>query len=121
MQNSRINKIDSELKKALAEVINYKLQVSLNGALVSVTEVRTTSDLEHSEVFLSIYSPKTPTDQILKILNENLSFIRKETAQIVKLRAIPKFKLTIDKGMEYAQKINDLLSTIKIPEENGDE
>ncbi len=113
MANNRLDKINSELKKALAEVINYKLKDEISNAIISVTEAKTTLNLEYCDVYISIYSPnKDNIEKIFNILKNNISFIRTETAKLIKLRQMPKLQLHLDTSEEYSAHINELLQKI---------
>ena len=57
MANNRIDKINSELKKAIAKVINYKFADKISNAIISVTSAKTTLTLEFCDVYISIFSP----------------------------------------------------------------
>ena len=114
MSNNRIDKINNELKKSIAEVINFKLKEEINNAIISVTEAKTTLNLEFCDVYVSIFSPnKEDEEKIFIMLQKSLTYIRTETAKLIKLRAMPKLRLHLDTSGEYSSHINELLEKIK--------
>ena len=114
MSNNRIDKINNELKKGIAEVINFKLKDEINNAIISVIEAKTTLNLEYCDVYVSIFSPNKEDEQkIFTLLQRNLTYIRSETSKLVKLRAMPKIQLHLDTSAEYSAHINQLIEQIK--------
>ena len=47
------------------------------------------------------------------MLQKSLTYIRTETAKLIKLRAMPKLRLHLDTSGEYSSHINELLEKIK--------
>ncbi len=75
--NSKIARINSEIERRTAEIINNKLSdPRLKGGLISVTSARTTSDLKFAKVYVSMLN----IDDVkgaLKVLNDASGFVRK--------------------------------------------
>ena len=114
MANNRLDKINSELKRAIAKVINFKFDGKYKNSLISVTEAKTTLNLEFCDVYVSILSTdKELVEQIYLSLTQSLTEIRSEVARIVNLRSMPRLNLHLDKSQEYSQHINNLLKEIK--------
>lgn len=106
MANNRIDKINSELKKAIAKVINNKFTDKISNAIISVTDARTTLTLEFCDVYISIFSPdKAKKEEIYSLIAQNLTDVRSEVSKLVKLRAMPRLNLHIDNSEEYSQQI----------------
>lgn len=113
MANNRLDKINNELKKAISEVVNFKLKTEINNAIISVLEAKTTLNLEFCDVYVSILTPnKQQTDSVFQLLKQNLTYIRSEVSKIVKLRAMPRLNLHLDKSEEYSAHINKLINQI---------
>ena len=54
----RLTRVNELLKREIADNLEKCLLFSGNGALVSVTEVKTSVDLRNATVFVSIFVPK---------------------------------------------------------------
>ena len=114
MANNRLDKINNELKKTLAEVINFKLKDEIDNAIVSVLEAKTTLNLEFCDVYVSILAPnEEQINKVFQTLQKNLTYIRSEVAKLIKLRAMPRINLHLDKSEQYSAHINSLLTKIK--------
>ena len=55
MQENRLQRINSEIKKALAEILANEIRDPRLNGLISITDVDTTNDLSHCYILVSIY------------------------------------------------------------------
>ncbi len=113
MDSTRQSKVSRLLQK---EIANYFLlhASDYKGVMISVTEVRITSDLDEARIFVSIFPPasrKTIFDEI----DINTKDIRFEVAKKIRyqLRRIPNFIFMLDESLDYAERINQLLDKNK--------
>lgn len=84
--------------------------------LISITDVKTSSDLSKSKVYLSVYSKNAVLDEkrFMTGLKSATGFLRSELARALSLRHIPALEFVIDNSLENAEKINKLLSEMDI-------
>ncbi len=112
MPNLRMSRIDSEIQKAVAAIIDNKVQhPKLNGTLITVLKVDTTPDLILSTIFVSVLGGNT--NEAIKVLNDSKGFIKKELAKTIKLRTIPDIKFVQDTSYEYGKHMDELFESIK--------
>ncbi len=124
MKNIRLERINSEIKKAIAYIIDHELRDPQIDTIVSVSSVKTTPDLAHAYVYITSLG-NTDKQIILSRIKGAASFIRGELSKRVKLRITPYLEFRLDDSEEYAQKIDSILKTIKYTtsddsEENND-
>lgn len=112
MKNNRLERVNSELRKALAVIIDQELRDPQITALISVVSVDTTQDLANAKVFLTCYGEQDKQDVLNRIKGAG-SFIRGKLAPKVKMRIIPHLDFYLDESAEYGNKIDDILSNIK--------
>lgn len=113
MAVNRIDRVNAEIKKALSETITYNLkEIQAENAIITITKVETTDDLKYCKIFLSIF-PDTVKDKIFLSLKNSISFLRREVARKVKLRLVPELHLVFDDSLEYSQKIDKILMSLK--------
>lgn len=79
--------------------------------MISVTVVRITSDLGLAKVYLSIF-PSDKSNETIALVQKQGKSIRYELGSKVgkQLRIIPELKFYIDDSLDYAERIDDLLS-----------
>ena len=93
MSKVRIDRINEEIAKAIAEILpTVKDPRIASAGMISVTHVDTTGDLSLSKIYLSVF----PTDgqvpdrrEIAAGLKSSAGFIRRELAMRVRLRLSP--------------------------------
>lgn len=112
MPNVRMSRIDSEIQKAVAKIINNRLEhPSVKGVLVTVLHVDTTPDLLFSTIYVSVYGGDSKA--IVDALNASKNFIRHELGRLVKLRTTPDLKFVLDTSFDYAQHMENLFESIR--------
>jgi len=114
METTRQEKIARLLQKELGELfLLYARQ--LQGVLITVTEVRVTTDLSLARVFLSVF----PTDKAAGIMPQvqaDTKSIRFELGKRVRhqLRIVPEISFYLDESMEKLEHIDQLLKKASI-------
>jgi ribosome-binding factor A len=109
MSSTRQNKIEGVIQEELSTFFQRNAREICLGAMVSVTQVRVTSDLSLSRCYLSIFAgpPKT---EVLENIQLNKGKIRGEIGKRLKnMRKIPELIFFIDDSLDYAMKIEELL------------
>jgi len=113
MDTTRQNKISRLVQK---EAASYFLahQGEYPGVIISVTEVRVTPDLDEARIFVSIFPTNLRTKVLAKI-TANIKQIRYELAAKMRyqLRRIPNLLFMTDESLDYAERIEQLLSKDK--------
>lgn len=110
-KNSRMNKIDEELKKEISHIISTELKNPHLTGLISVTKVKTTPDLRFAKVYVSMINEKN-RKQNLSILKQSSGYIRSGIAKKVNLRTTPELIFEFDESIEYGSKIDEILKDI---------
>lgn len=111
MSNSRMNKIDEELKKEISNIISTELKNPHLTGLISVTKVKTTPDLRFAKVFVSMINEKSKKEN-LSILKKSSGYIRSAIAKKVNLRYTPELVFEFDESLEYGSRIDEILKDI---------
>ncbi|MGI6701665.1 MAG: 30S ribosome-binding factor RbfA [Christensenellales bacterium] len=107
---SKIDRINSELNKQIALIINNELKHPAVNGIITVTVVDTSSDLSLSKVGVSVLDDNH--DEVVKALNHSSGFIRKLLRNKVNIRNIPELTFYKDNNIEYAYKISRLIDKI---------
>ena len=114
--SNRIERINSEIQKVLANAIANELKDPRIKGFITVTRVDTTNDLSHCTVYLSIYGVEgQEKQQTFYSLVNCVHFLRKEVAKKVNLRITPELHLKIDDGLSESEKMNKILAGLNIP------
>lgn len=108
--SKRVQKVQREVQRHLAEIIRSKGMAVFGGALVTVSEVRMSPDLSYAKVFVSVF-PSGKREAVMKTLGENTRFLRGELGRIVakQFRIVPELSFFEDTTLDYVQHIDDIL------------
>lgn len=112
MKSVRIERINSEIQKAVSHIIDNDIRDPQIDAIISVSSVETTPDLSISRIFITSIGNTNP-DEVLNRIKGAAGFIRGRLSRMVNLRITPRLEFYKDNSEEYADKINNILKTIK--------
>ncbi len=110
MKNNRLERVNSELQKEIALIINNELRDPQITSMIGVSTVDVSPDLANAKVYLSVYGGDA--DDTLNRIKGAGSFIRGRLAKKIRLRIIPRLDFYLDNSQVYGQKIDELLSNI---------
>lgn len=112
MNSNRMERVNSEIEKALSETLAYDMQSEeLRGVMVSVISAKTTPDLRYCSVLISIFPDKDKEKKFFAV-KDATSFLRRELARKVNLRIVPELRFELDNSAEYGAKIDKLISDL---------
>lgn len=110
--NTRMVRINDEIKKELAEIIRTELKDPRIGVITSVLKVDTTNDLKYCKVYISVLGDDDKKQEVIEGLKNASGFIRKQIATRINLRNTPSFKFELDNSLEYSIKISKLIDEV---------
>ncbi len=109
----RILKINSEIEKAISEILTYEMKNPAITGIISVTKADTTNDLEYCKVYVSIFTPNGDKEEVFNQIKHSAGFIRRELCKKVDLRKVPYLTFYLDDSYSYGEKIEDKLEEIE--------
>ncbi len=111
MESVRQSKVSKLLQKELAEIFRANSKSMFDGAFITVTVVRISTDLSSAKVYISIMATKD-VNEVYKIVTEKKILIRKMLGNLIgkQVRIIPELSFFIDDSYDYAEKINALFN-----------
>lgn len=110
MKNNRLERVNSELQKEIAMIINNELRDPQITSMIGVSEVDVAPDLANAKVYLSVYGGDAQ-DTLNRVKGAG-SFIRGRLSQKIRLRITPRLDFYLDNSLGYGQKIDELLNNI---------
>jgi len=108
---TRLNRINEELKKELSQVINYELKNSNVTGMITVTRVKITPDFKYAKVYVSILNSKS-IGKTIEGLKESSGFIRSRIAKNINLRITPELVFEVDDSLDYGERIDTILKEL---------
>ena len=108
MASNRINRINEEIQKELSALFRTLKDPRVQGGMVTVTHVDTTTDLRYAKVFVSVLD-KAQEKDVVKGLKSAAGYLRRELGAAVKLRYTPELQFVADDSIEYGAHILEML------------
>ncbi len=109
----RIERINSLIREELGKILLK--EVEFPGALVTITEVKTSKDIDKAMVGVSVL-PSEESGETLKILNRNIRHLQYLLMKKINIKPMPQISFRIDHGPENLAKVEKLLLQDKIGE-----
>lgn len=114
---NKIDRVNSELAKQIALIIENKIKHPMIDGFVSVSSVETGKDLSLAKVRITSIGSTHSTDEIAKALNHSAGFIRVQLKNKINIRKIPELMFVSDSNLEYAFKISKIIEDSKTTKE----
>ena len=108
MASNRIGRINEEIQKELSSLFRTLKDPRVQGGMVTVTHVDTTSDLRYAKVFVSVLD-KTQEKDVVKGLKSAAGYLRRELGAAIKLRYTPELQFIADDSIEQGAHILQML------------
>lgn len=108
----RVSRLNEQLKREITDVIRHGVRDPRIG-MVTVTDVSTTTDLEHARVFVTMLGDAEALESTLAGLRAAAPFIRGELGRRLRIRQTPELRFEVDASLEHARRIEELLRTVR--------
>ena len=113
MASNRINRINEEIQKSLAENLRNVKDPRVSGTMISVTKVETTPDLRYAKVYVSFLEESKANDA-MKGLKSAGGWLRREVGNDLKLRYTPELMWALDDSITYGAKLLSLINSLEV-------
>ena len=110
IKNVRIN---SEVQRALGELIRMGVKDPRVSSLTSVTDVEVAPDLKTAKVFISVLGEEKKQTDTLEGLKSAMPYLRSQLAKSINLRNTPELRFQLDTSIEYGMHMSALINQVK--------
>ena len=107
MSSNRINRINEEIQRELAELIR-SLKDPRVQTMISITRVDTAPDLRYSKIYVSVLEEARSQDAIRGLKSAG-GWLRRELGSRLQLRYTPELQFIADDSIEYGAHILEML------------
>ena len=104
-RQARVNDL---LRRQIGEILQREHSERIN-VMVTITEVRTSGDLRHARVFVSVLADKDQQAEAIRILQNTRQELRKHLAARIVMKYVPTLEFLLDDSSERAQRIEELI------------
>ncbi len=108
---ARIDKINEEVKRELAQIIR-ELKDSRIPLMTSVVTVDVTNDLRYAKAYISVMGDDETKQKAMQGLKSAAGFVRREMGKRIDLRCTPEFIFELDDSIQHGANIERLLNNL---------
>ena len=116
MASNRINRINEEIQKSLADALRTVKDPRVSGTMISITRVETTPDLRFAKIYVSFLEENKAADA-MKGLKSAGGYLRREISNDLKLRHTPELMWALDDSITYGAKMLELINNLPISDQ----
>ena len=116
---ARIDRISEEVRKEIDTIIRDDLNDPRIGGTWSITHCEVTRDLRYCKVRVSVLEERYRKG-MMTALTKAAGFVRRELGRKIDLRYVPEILFELDTNIEYAAKIDRILTESEHGEQSDD-
>lgn len=105
-------RLNEQLKREITILVREEVRDPRVG-MVTVTGVETSADLSVARVYVSIMGDDEAKAAGLEGLRAAAPFIRSELGRLLHVRQVPELRFQLDRSLEYAMRIEQLLKEVR--------
>ena len=117
MSKDRMRSVDSTVKKILANLFTKDVCPSFT-CLITLADVKTSPDLRHCNVFVSIMGSPAEKRKVMNFLEDHTEEYYQHLGSRVRMKYTPTLNWVFDDTAEKADKISRLIDSLDIPDED---
>ncbi len=118
-QNRRLERVAALIRKEMSQLlINGLRDQRLTSAMITITQVEVSGDLQHCKIFVSIYANESIKNEVFLGLEESQSFFKGELGRRLHMRRAPEVIFKLDQGMEKGSSVLNLLDKLEEERKN---
>lgn len=112
MKVERTDRLNSNLKEVISEVVRREVRNPHVNELVTITRVDITKDLHYAKVYVSVIGTPEIKKETIAALNSAAGFIAVHASKKVVMRYFPNLTFKLDDSADKHLRIQSLLSEI---------
>lgn len=112
MKVERTDRLNSNLKEVISEVVRREVRNPHVNELVTITRVDITKDLHYAKVYVSVIGTPEIKKETLAALNSAAGFIAVHASKKVVMRYFPNLTFKLDDSADRHLRIQSLLTEI---------
>jgi ribosome-binding factor A len=108
----RPEQVAETLRQVIADALTREVRDPRVG-FVTLTGVLVTNDLSHARIMVTVPGEEADKTRALEGLQSAAGFLRTRAARTLTTRSVPELHFELDRGLEHAARISELLNDIR--------
>jgi ribosome-binding factor A len=113
-----MRRVDEAVREVLGDALAKDLKDPRIG-FVTVTDVKTSPDLRHARVYVSVLGTADEQDDTIAGLKSAHGFLQRKVAAELRLKNTPELDFFLDETAETGARIDELIDEVLPPEETA--
>jgi len=109
MRNDRMRRVDEAIRQVIGDVVAGEIKDPRVG-FVTVTDVRTSADLRHARVYVSVLGTPEEQDASLDGLQSAHGYLQSRIAAELRLKRTPALSFRYDQTTDRAMRVDSILT-----------
>jgi ribosome-binding factor A len=114
MSSERMRRVDEAIRQVVGEAVAGELKDPRVG-FITVTDVRTSADLSHARVYVSVLGDAEQREASMDGLNSAHGYLQSRIASQLHLKRTPTLAFAYDDTLDRALRVDALLEEIEQP------
>ena len=115
----RIDRVNELLRLEISQVLARQIKDPRLAGVITITEVRTSSDLRNALVLLSVMGDEEAKQSALAGIQSAAKFLRRELRGRLTLRYTPFLSFALDDSLEDADRLIGIMNQIQADQRGG--
>ena len=112
MPGQRMRRVDEAVREVLSDALGQEDLKDPRIGFVTVTDVKTSADLRHARVYVSVLGSAEERDRTLEGLRSAHGILQRRVATELRLKRTPTLEFSFDDTAERAERIERLLRDV---------
>jgi len=113
-QSRRVERVAALIRNEMGQMLlNGIKNVSFNAAMITITEVEVSGDLQHCKIYVSIFGNETEIQDVFTDLEQSQIYLKGEMGRRLQMRRAPEVIFKLDKGMKKGNNVLNLLNKLE--------
>ena len=108
----RPEQVAGTIRQVIADALTREIRDPRVG-FVTVTGVVVTNDLSHARIMVTVPGDEAEKTRALEGLRSAAGFLRSRAARALTTRTVPELHFELDRGVEHASRIEELLESLR--------
>ena len=113
----RMERVNGLLREEIAALLASQVNDPRLKGLITITQVRTASDLRNARVYVSVMGTEADRRDALAGIQSSASYLRRELRSRVSLRYVPFLTFQLDDAMLEADRLMQLIDDLEVPDD----
>jgi ribosome-binding factor A len=109
MAGQRMRRVDEAVREVLSDALGHRDLKDPRIGFVTITDVKTSADLRHARVYVSVLGSEEERDQTMAGLRSAHGVLQRRVAEELRLKRTPTLEFSYDDTTDRAMRVERLL------------